>query len=153
MKEKSKRIELEEGIGLIKFGISRNKLKEVAGEPDETETYEHEDSDGKKAEAWHYDEAGLSFAFEEFNDWKLASIAVSSPEYTLRGVALQGRPYNEVMTFLKKYKFGEIVEEDMGSDDSVEMKLISIELVGLNLWFENDILSEIQLSQVWAEEE
>ena len=153
MEEQSKRIELEEGIGLIKFGISRNKLREIAGEPDEIESYQHAEVEGRQAEAWHYDEAGLSFAFEEFNDWRLASIAVSSPEYTLRGMALHGRPYDEVVSFIRKFKFGELIEEDLGKEDSVEMKLVTIDEVGLNLWFENDILSEIQFSQVWNGDE
>jgi hypothetical protein len=149
MKEKSKLLSVGEGIGKIRFGMSRNQVKEVAGEPDEIEMDNDTETDTGKTEAWHYDDAELSLSFEEFNKWQLTSIAVSSPEFMLRGIALIGKEYSEVMAFLGKFNFGEALEEEIAGEDDVIVFLESIEDSGLNFWFENNILTEIQFSQLW----
>lgn len=151
MKEKSRNIIPGEGLGRIQFGMSRDVVKKLADDPDEIEEYNH--SDNSKAEAWHYDDLEVSFAFEEFNNWKLTSIAISSEEYLLKDHSLIGLEINEIISLLEKLKLGELKLEENFVEDNPDIQLITIDDAGLNFWFEGNILSEIQFSQIWEDEE
>ena len=153
MKETSKIILPGEGLGRIQFGMSREVVRKIAGNPDEIESYQHSGTESNKAEAWHYDEAEISFAFEEFNQWKLTSIAISSDEYSLQDKRLIGMTWQEVIPLLGKMDLGEINYENFIDEDEPDVKLITIENAGLNLWFENNRLTEIQYSQLWEEKD
>jgi hypothetical protein len=153
MKEKSKNIEIGKGFGSIQFGLDRDEIKKITGEPDEIENYQHTDEDAEKSEAWHFDDPEISLAFEEFNDWKLTSIAVSSPDFLLEGKILMGKGKEEVLQALKKMDLGKIEQEDCSSDESPDLYLISIEEAGLNLWFDENALTEIQWSIIWADDD
>jgi hypothetical protein len=153
MKEKSKNIEIGNGFGSIQFGMNRDEVKRLTGEPDEIENYQHSEVNNEKSEAWHFDDPEISLAFEEFNDWKLTSIAVSSPDFLLEGKKLMGLGKDEVMQALKKMDLGKIQQEDCSSDESPELYLISVDDAGLNLWFDENVLTEIQWSIIWAEDD
>ena len=153
MKEKSKNIEIGKGLGSIFFGMTRAEIKKITGEPDEIENYQHNEVSDEKAEAWHFDEPEISLAFEEFNDWKLTSIAISSPDFLLEGKKIMGLNREEVIQTLKKLDLGKIEQEDCSSDESPDLYLISIEDAGLNLWFDENVLTEIQWSQIWSDDE
>jgi hypothetical protein len=153
MKEKAKNIEIGQGFGSIRFGMDRDEVKKIAGEPDEIENYQHDEVDGGKAEAWHYDETEVSFAFEEFNNWKLTSIAVSGLDFELKGKKLMGLQIDEVVKIIKSLNIGEVEKEDYSSEDSPELQLITIEDAGLNFWFDEGVLTEIQWSPLWDEED
>jgi hypothetical protein len=153
MKEKSKNIEIGNGFGSILFGMSREEVKKLTGEPDEIENYQHEGVNNEKSEAWHFDDPEISLAFEEFNDWKLTSIAVSAPDFLLEGKNLMGLGKEEVLQALKKMNLGKIEQEDCSSDESPDLYLVSIEDAGLNLWFDENALTEIQWSIIWADDE
>jgi hypothetical protein len=153
MKENSKNIEVGKGFGAILFGMTRDEVKKLAGEPDEIESYDHDDVDGGKAEAWHYDDPEISFSFEEFNDWNLTSIAVSAPDFKLEGKMLMGLKIDEVTKILKEMKIGEVELVDYSSADSPDLHLVTIDEAGLNLWFDEGVLTEIQWSPLWDEEE
>lgn len=152
MKEKSKNIIPGEGIGRIQFGMSRDVVRKIAGDPDEIEEYQHDDIDDSKAEAWHYDDAEVSFSFEEFNDWKLTSIAISSDEYLLKDQSLIGLTKKDTISLLEKLKLGKIILEDYSESETPDLTLLSVDDAGLNLWFEGDLLTEIQFSQLWENE-
>jgi len=153
MKEKAKNIEIGKGFGAIRFGMDRDEIKKIAGEPDEIEKYQHDDIRGEDAEAWHYDEPEVSFAFEEFNDWKLTSIAVSSPEFKLGGKELIGLKVEEVINILKPLGLGDIAQEDCSTDETPDLHLVTVEESGLNLWFDEGLLTEIQWSPIWDDED
>jgi hypothetical protein len=153
MKEKSKTIEPGKGLGAILFGMSREEVIKITGKPDEIESYQHSDIKGEKAEAWHFDDSEISLAFEEFNDWKLSSIAISAPDFLLEGKKLMGLGKDDVMLILKKMSFGKIEKEDCSSDESPDLYLLSVEDAGLNLWFDENVLTEIQWSQIWFDED
>jgi hypothetical protein len=102
MKEKSKNIELGKGFGSIEFGMTREEVKKITGEPDEIENYQHDEVSDEKAEAWHFDDPEVSLAFEEFNDWKLTSIAVSSEDFFLEGKKIMGLNKEEVLQIMKR---------------------------------------------------
>ncbi len=153
MKEQSKNIIPGEGLGRIQFGMTRDVVKKIAGEPDEIEEYQHDEVDDSKAEAWHYDDTEVSFAFEEFNNWKLTSIAISSDEYFLKDEQLIGMTVDDALELIRKLKLGEVNREDYSAKESPDLQLVSVDDAGLNLWFENNLLTEVQFSQIWEDEE
>lgn len=153
MKERSREIFPGEGLGRIQFGMSRDVVKKLAGDPDEIEQYQHDENEYLKAEAWHYDDPEVSFAFEKFNDWKLTSIAISSEEFHLKDYYLMGLSTKEAISVLEKLNLGELMQEEYSASETPDLLLVTIEDAGLNFWFEADTLTEIQFSQVWKDED
>jgi hypothetical protein len=146
METKSFNIELGVGVGLFKFGMSREALRQKAGEPDEIEKNDDELDDEGHIEVWHYDDYDLSVEFIEGNDWHLSTIAVNSENCFLGDVCLIGKNMSEVTSFIEATKLGEYEMEKLDLDDHHEVVLVSVFDAGLNLWFEAGVLTEIQLA-------
>ena len=151
--QKFKEIELGRGIGPVRFGMNREELKMLLGEPDEVENFSFEEDHNNTAESWHYDEYEISVAFEEIEGWKITSIAVSSDEYEIKGQKLIGLSRKEVEKKLKQMGIDDLQYENCSSPENPELFLLSNDDEGLNLWFENGQLSEIQWCPVWEDEE
>lgn len=141
------------GVDVIKFGITRDFLKTELGEPDEIDKYSYSNSDIDLTETWHYDGLELSVSFDEENEWRLSSIAVSAPEYTLKGKKLIGMTQNELMKELHNLNLGHLELEDWSSEESPDHKVISSEAFGINFWMEDGELSEIQWNPIYDEED
>jgi hypothetical protein len=148
-----KNIILEEGLGLVKFGMTKDDLKKIAGQPDEIEEFSYSEEENDHAETWHYDNLEMSVAFEELNNWRLSSIAVSSPDYLLEGKKLIGLKEKEAIAVLDEMALGDIEVEDRPTLDNEEQRVLSIEEVNLNLWFEDGVVSEVQWGPVWVDED
>jgi hypothetical protein len=148
-----KNIELEEGLDSIKFGMTKEALKKIAGEPDEIEEFSYSEEENDHAETWHYDELEMSVAFEEINEWRLSSIAVSSPDYLLEGKKLIGLNEKEVTAVIEELGLGEIEVEDRPTLDNSEQRVLSVEEVNLNLWFEEGLVSEVQWGPIWMDDD
>lgn len=140
------------GINTILFGSSREQLNQLLGNPTEKELYNASEDEDYQTEDWHYDDLETSFSFDEEDAWRLTTIATSSPEATINGEKLIGLTMNEVLSKVENMNFGENYLEDL-SEDNENQKLISFLAVGLNFWFENDTLSEIQWNVLWSDED
>ena len=91
------------GIGYIKFGMSREEVRKIAGKPDDIENlpgFEEEISD--TLESWHYDEYEFSLVFDADYDWKMVSVAVSDPFFTFHGKSIVGMDKQDVMDLLEQ---------------------------------------------------
>jgi hypothetical protein len=153
MKVNIKEIKIGSGLGDVKFGCSKEKLKFIIGEPDETDSYNASgEEDGYLTEAWHYDEHEFSVSFDEEDNWKLTTISISAPDCLLNGNKLIGKNMDDVLELLKDEDFGENELDDL-SDENIDQKLISFLPASLNLWFENGTLSEIQWGVLWSDED
>lgn len=150
---KFNKIELGKGVGPVKFGMNREELKMVLGEPDEIENFSFEENHNNMAESWHYDEYEMSVAFEEIEGWKVTSIAVSSDDYEIKGHRLIGLSRREVEKKLKQLGLEDLEYENCSSPENPELFLLSHDEKGLNLWFEDGLLSEIQWCPTWDDEE
>ena len=54
------------GLEEVKFGFSRNQVKELLGEPSEVDSFQYEeDEDDGLTESWHYDDKEISLSFDE----------------------------------------------------------------------------------------
>jgi hypothetical protein len=140
-----------EGLGKIKFGMTRDAVKVLIGEPDEVENYSYADEeedynedDEDLTELWHYDELELSLSFDKLEDWRLINMAVSSDGYTLKGKKVIGLERQELLGLLKSMDLGHLEYEDHSSTETPNHKLISAEDAGINFWLENEVLTEIQ---------
>jgi len=148
-----KEVIVGKGLGDIIFGCSKENLKQLIGAPNEIDTFNASgDEDEYLTEAWHYDEHEFSVSFDEEDNWRLTTISTSSPDCTFNGVPLIGKNIEEVTQILKNENLGENDLEDL-SEESGNNKLISYLNASLNLWFENDLLSEIQWGVLWSDED
>jgi len=131
-----------EGFGKLRFNMTRDEVRNVAGKPDEIEEFVFS---GETVETWHYDKYDFSLSFEKELDNRLASIAISSPDALLNGERLIDKTKPEVVQMLKKMNITDFDEEIVEEDPDTIVTLLSIYDLGLIFWFENDFLTEIQL--------
>jgi hypothetical protein len=146
-------VKVGNGLGDVLFGINKEKLKYLLGEPDEIDTYNASgDEDEFLTETWHYDEYEFSVSFDEEDNWRLTTFSISSPDCNINGHQLIGKKLDDVIKILDAENFGDNELENL-SDDNNEHKLISYVSSSLNLWFENNLLSEIQWGVLWTDED
>ena len=148
-----KNIELGKGLDKLYFGMDREAFRDIMGEPDEIETIENEELPEDMSEAWHYDDVELSASFDNLEDWRLTSLAVSSPDYTFEGIDLIGLSQQEVMEQIEMMDLGDVSIEELSDDEESSQQIATLLDVSLNLWFDNGMLTEIQWGPYWDEEE
>jgi hypothetical protein len=146
MEKKNMPILPGQGLGIIKFGMTRDEVRRHLGDPDEVDQYGYEDSDDEEdqTEAWHYDALNASFSFDALDDWRLNTIAVSDPDFMLNEHSLFGLNRNELQETLSGMGLGEVVVEDFFSDDMPADQMLSIDELSLSFWLEEGQLAEIQ---------
>lgn len=140
-----------EGLGKIRFGISRAQLKELIGEPDEVDEYSYSDEEEDLTESWHYDELDLSASFDEEYDWRLVTLSVSGPEYTFMGKKLIGLQRLKLVHTLTELGLEDLEFEDCSTDESPDHQLIASNEAGVNFWLDKGVLTEIQWSPLFIE--
>ncbi len=146
----SKELKLEIGIGLneFKFGVTRDSLKAVVGEPDEIEDNDEGIDDEGKIEVWHYDDYELSVEFIEGNDWRLSTIAVNSEDCLLQSIPVIGKTISEIENLIDVLNLGEYESEKLDLEDEHDITLLSVFDSGINFWFEGGVLTELQLTPI-----
>lgn len=145
-------IKIGKGLNDIRFGIHRETLQKILGEPDEMEqlSADEEDDDNEYfIEVWHYDDLDLSFSFDEEDDWRLMSIAANSSDMVFNGKNIKGISMDELKTQINESDLGELEIEVL--DD--HQKLMSILASSINFWFEDDALTEVQWGVLWTSED
>jgi hypothetical protein len=150
MNKQLENIEIGIGIGSIRFGMNRDEVKAILGEPDEIEVFEEEDPELDSTIVWHFDDVEMSISFGD--DDMLLAIAISNEDVMLAGKKLMGLPINEITEFVKEFDLGEMEIEEQAEEDGVKSTLVSLWESAMNLWFEDDELTEIQWGPLWDEE-
>lgn len=150
MDKQLENIEIGIGIGSIRFGMNRDEVKAILGEPDEIEVFEEEDPELDNTIVWHFDEVEMSLSFGD--DDMLLAIAISNEDVMLAGKKLMGLTINEITEFVKEFDLGEMEIEEQAEEDGVKSTLVSLWESAMNLWFEDDELTEIQWGPLWDEE-
>jgi len=148
-------LDIKPGIGLgdIKFGMSREQVKAIMGEPDETEQFSYSDTDEDITESWHYDEYELSIGFDEDADWRLMTFAVSSDDYKLQGKKLVGKKQSDLMNALKELKIENLETEDASTPENPNCLYLISEEKSISFWIENGKVSEIQWGPEFLDED
>jgi hypothetical protein len=145
------------GIGAIRFGMTRDEVNKILGEPDETELFSLEEEDEELTETWHYDELEISMSFEEDLDFRLTTIATSSDDCLLLNKNVVGMSEGELKSFLESQNFGTIEEEDIEEDSDDEdgffdFTTLKVEDKDIYFWFDNGVLSEVQFGARFTED-
>lgn len=153
MKKELQQILLGQGLGILKFGMTRPQIIEMIGAPDEKENSSNSDNEEDNTETWHYDNEELSLGFDEEEDWRLVTIAVTSQHYELESLSLMGKVFDTVEDELLKMDIDDLELEDASDDDASNSKNLSSEEFELNLWFEDNVLSEIQWGPLYGDDE
>lgn len=153
MESNLKEIKPGVGLGNLKFGITRNDVKKMLGEPTETEKYSYTDTDQDLTESWHYDELELSLSFDEDFDWKLSTIAVSSDDYEFKGKKIVGLTKTELLPFLNANGINDLEPEELEEDEDDSSILLISDKNSISFYFEDNILSEIQWGPTIVDDE
>lgn len=146
-------IKLGQGIGSIKFGMTRDQVKKILGEADDVDSYSLDNSDTDLSEAWEYDEFQLSLSFDEEDDWKLSTLATASSNYLFKGKKLIGLEQNNLIKELKSLGIEDLKVEDCSSTEFPDHILIEVESLSLNFWLDDGILEEIQWAPLFDKDE
>lgn len=140
-----------EGLGDLRFGMTRAEVKNILGGADEVEHHTL-DEDAGTTENWHYDDYDLSLSFEEAMEWRLETIAVSDEEIELAKTKVIGLDKKSLEAVLKKMGVSDLVFEDDIMEDNMSQQILSSDELVISFWMEDGILSEVQWS-VWISEE
>lgn len=152
MKTDLKEIKAGIGLGTLKFGMDRGQVRQMLGAPDEVEHYSFSEEENDLTEAWHYDEMELSLGFDEAAQWKLTTISVTSEFYELDNKKLIGLHKNEILPLLSEMDMQDYEIEDLSSDGQPGQELIVSDYMGIQLWFDHEILQEIEWGPAWLDE-
>jgi hypothetical protein len=144
-------IELGRGIGNILFGIYKEELSDILGEPNDIEIPEDPETDNR--ECYQYDSINCSFSFDPDYEERLVEISIENPCFHILNKIRVGVSKAEILNLGESLKFGECKIEDMRNEELPDHELISYHLVGLNLWLTNGIVSAIQISPVFTKED
>ena len=140
------------GIGQIKFGISEEELVTLLGKPHSVEAGEYVENSGDLNRKLIYQE-GLSFTFDLEDNYRLCCISIRNQGYKLFGRDLIGLPLAIVRSFMSK-QLSEIPKyEDWSSEESPNHVLLDYDSLGMLLWFNDDLLDEIQCSYLFFEDD
>lgn len=146
MKPQIKQIIPGVGIDSLKFGMTRDEIRNLMGAPEEIDNIPDEDDKMiDSLESWFYDELELTLVFDEDYEWRLVSIALSDEHYTLFGDSIVGRPVPDVIDILKKHKVEITDRVDASDPENPDMEIIESENEGLMIWAMDGEVIEIQI--------
>ena len=148
-----KEIKAGEGLGDIKFGMTRSQVKKLLGEPSEIEKFSYSDEEDDLSESFHYDELELSAGFDEDSDWRLVTLAVSSPDYEFMNKKLIGVDRDSLLATLELLGIRNLEYETDPSEESPDSILITSKEKGITFWLEDGVVSEIQWGPIYINEE
>jgi hypothetical protein len=147
-------IQLGIGVDSLKFGMTKEDVLKLLGEPDDKELYsydEDEDSEDEDlTEVWHYDTQEFSLSFDEADNWRLVMIAASDEKYTLEGKTIIGLDETAATKLLNDLKLGTVETDELEDDGG---RVLKIEEKSLNVWMDNGIVSELQWGPFWDDNE
>lgn len=135
-KRNFKNIEPGSGLGKIQFGIGKEKVIDIVGEPDKK--YKEVFEGMRLVEVWDYDELGLSLKFDGEEVLELSSFSIISSYYKYNGKSIIGRTLESVSEILKEEEFHKIFHEDVP-----EKKLLYAPKLNLIVWFEYDVATSL----------
>lgn len=153
MKKALKEIKPGYGLGVLKFGMTRDEVKLLLGEPSYIDKYSHSDSDEDLTESWEYEKLFLSLSFDEEEDWRLLLISVSSDFYELEGKSLIGLNQEELLDELDEINLGKLNLEDCSESKHEDQKVIEVDEKSINFWINDGVLDEIQWSPFFIDDD
>lgn len=147
--------EIIEGVGLgkLKFGMEMNTVQLILGEPAEKDKYSYTKEGNDLTESWHYTNFELSLSFDQEDNWRLGGIAITSKDYKFHEFIPIGLSKTQLTFQLKKIKVNDLEHEKWATEEDPSHELLSSELLGINFWFDEDSLTEVQWGPLFLDEE
>ena len=153
MNESLKEIKPGYGLGDIKFGMTRDEVKAILGEPDDIDAFSYTEDNENNTETWLYDEMELTVGFDEEDDWRLVMITVASDFYTLNDKSLIGMNREKLVAQLKEMKIEDLVFEDISTEEEPNQVLVEVDSLSVNFWLDENHLDEIQWSPLFIDDD
>lgn len=139
------------GFGSIKFGMEEHEVSNYLGDPDETEVQNYGD-DGE-ANVLYYDELGLSMSFDNEEAYRLVEISFEKEIFVLHDTIKVGMFKDDFLAALPKLNMGEYELEDLNEDGFEDMQQYTFEKENVNIWFEGDQISTIQIGPEFVDDD
>jgi uncharacterized protein YsxB (DUF464 family) len=131
-----------QGLGELKFGASREDVKALLGEPDETETIDVE-GEIHEVEVWSYFDQGHSIYFEKDLDNVCTNFETENEDALLFGKKVFELDKDAIIALMKENNFTEFEIED---DAELEEVIVFFDEAHMQFVFENDQLGLVS----WA---
>jgi hypothetical protein len=104
---------LNKGLGNITFGCVPQVVREIIGEPAETEELESLCEGTVESIVWYYPDQGISFFFDAGNgEPTLSSIESENPETYLAGIRIFDKSKDEILSLMPSLGFTDCEEDD-----------------------------------------
>ncbi len=145
-------IDIKPGIGLgsIKFGMTRDQITDLLGEPADKEKFAYEE---EVSESWHYDKLNMSIAFDEMEAWKLTTISVTSDEYKMEGTSIVGISREDLFSKFESMNLSDIEVEDWSETDETKQELVAADEVSMNFFVDGGNVREVQWGPDFSEDD
>ena len=135
-----------EGLGPISFGMKRDQVIEILGEPDDQESLLSADMDLPPIEIMHYDKLGLSLEFELDNEYELINIAISEGDYSIKGKTFIGKTFAELLEHFVSLGYTQFDFNNLEKHKPDEEETVYSYETGLKCWIEDMKVVEVQFS-------
>lgn len=139
------------GINQILLGMKEDDVKELLGQPDETDEQVYDDGD--EARSFYYLDQGLDLTFESDDDYRLSFITTEDQKYHISDSIRVGMAIESVEKALGKLNWKITTREEIGTPEVPDQTLLTIEDQNINLWFMDKVLDEIQIGPFWLDDE
>ena len=144
-------IQIGEGFDQIKLGMTRERVEEILGKPDEVDEITY--PDGGESITYSYDEMGFDLTFESENENRLSYISFFDDQFHILEKIKIGLSKEELKKLIKKSGFSKPILEDMSYEEFPDNELMSFDKENLNLWFTQEVLDEIQIGPKWKDDD
>lgn len=134
------------GIGNILFGISRERLVELLGEPDALDDNEE---DGEMCEHYYYDDLDIAFTFSSAEENRLLVITIGNPQYLVADKLHTGMDMSEALNAIDELGWKKPQIEELEKDNLI----YTYEDAGVDIWFEEGVLTGFQMTPQWKDDD
>jgi hypothetical protein len=129
MKEKLEII-LKKGLNELKFGLTKDEVTKLLGNPDDKETIKEDDAN---TEIWYYWEDGITVFFGEEEDWRCICLETDNENAVILGKKISELKDSQIEELFAKNGYNEIETED----EKWGEKRISIDDAVVDFYSEN----------------
>jgi hypothetical protein len=145
-------IKIGQGIDNIKFGMNRDDVKRILGEPNEVENYSFSSEEHYLTESWFYEDKKLSLSFGEDDDWRLVTISSFSEECKIDDNDIIGINKNALLNLMSTIQIDDMFTEDL-SDGEDNQIVFGSDAKGINFLVKDDTVVEIQFGPLFKDED
>lgn len=141
------------GLGALVFGLTRERVQTLIGEPNSKETIAYDNDDNDQTEVWHFDDHDLSLGFDQDEDWRLVTLSITGDQYTLNEKPIIGQVQLKVVDLLTEVSGETLDVEDCSSAEAPACFRLGSEALSMNVWCEESEATEIIATPSFTDED